>query len=282
MCAPLVLNSKFERSQLDVPTTVAVADARWVGHDTIHGRAILGAGSPRHHRREARGIERQLAIELRFGVGRQRCPKIGQRLVPVRAPRGMAAAVEELVCRVVWRDHSYARAGFDRHVADRQPAFHRHCADRGAGIFDGTYSMALIRYRRASGSSGGGHNHDDVGSLLGFPVPSSTQYRWPSKTGKRRGCRRWWGSTVDRLPAGLAYCSCKPATGPSRRGARGSASTSAHNSSVIGSCGCDQERYSTASRAWTIAWTNLAISGWLASSTAKLGTVTVHSDRHGL
>jgi hypothetical protein len=27
-------------------------------------------------------------------------------------------------------------------------------------------------------------------SLLGFPVPSSTQYRWPTKTGKRRCCRR--------------------------------------------------------------------------------------------
>src|SRR3981081_4275404 len=32
----------------------------------------------------------------------------------------------------------------------------------------------------------------------------------------------WWVGTVDRLPAGLAYCSCKPATGPSGRAARGS------------------------------------------------------------
>jgi hypothetical protein len=53
--------------------------------------------------------------------------------------------------------------------------------------------------------------------------------------------------------------------------ARGSASTSAHHSSVVGSCGCDQERLSTASRACTMAATNFPTSGRLPSRMTKFG-----------
>ena len=61
----------------------------------------------------------------------------------------------------------------------------------------------------------------------------------------------------------------------SRLRARGSASTSAHHSSPVGSCGCAHDRRSTASRACSIAATKLATSGWLISSKAKFGvTVT--------
>jgi hypothetical protein len=56
--------------------------------------------------------------------------------------------------------------------------------------------------------------------------------------------------------------------------ARGSASTSAHHSSVVGSCWCDQERLSTASRACTMAIKSLATSGRATSSSTKFGGMT--------
>src|SRR5262249_55428231 len=57
--------------------------------------------------------------------------------------------------------------------------------------------------------------------------------------------------------------------------ARGSASTSAHHSSPVGSCGCDHDRCSTASRACTIAVTSCATSGRTASSRTKFGGMAV-------
>ena len=57
----------------------------------------------------------------------------------------------------------------------------------------------------------------------------------------------------------------------SRLRPRGSASTSAHHSSLVGSCGCAQERQSTAARACTMAVTSLATSGRAASSKMKFG-----------
>src|SRR5215831_8534967 len=53
--------------------------------------------------------------------------------------------------------------------------------------------------------------------------------------------------------------------------ARGSASTSAHHSSPVGSCWCDHDRRLTASRACTIADTRVATSGRLISSAVKFG-----------
>ena len=41
-----------------------------------------------------------------------------------------------LVGRVVGRDHARARAGLDRHVADRHALFHRQRADRAAAVLD--------------------------------------------------------------------------------------------------------------------------------------------------
>src|SRR5262249_31156519 len=57
--------------------------------------------------------------------------------------------------------------------------------------------------------------------------------------------------------------------------ARGSASTSAHQSSPVGSCGCEHDRWSTASRACTIAVTSRATSGRTASSRTKFGGMAV-------
>src|SRR6478735_5632473 len=57
------------------------------------------------------------------------------------------------------------------------------------------------------------------------------------------------------------------------RRARGSASTSAHQSSEESSCGCDHERWTTAWRACSIAVTSRDTSGRLMSSRAKLAAV---------
>src|SRR5262249_24467438 len=61
----------------------------------------------------------------------------------------------------------------------------------------------------------------------------------------------------------------------SRLRARGSASTSAHHSSLVGSCGCHQDRRSTASRACTMAATSLATSGRVVSSRTKFGGMRI-------
>jgi hypothetical protein len=57
--------------------------------------------------------------------------------------------------------------------------------------------------------------------------------------------------------------------------ARGSASTSAHHSSPVGSCGCDHERRPTASQACSIATTSFAMLGRVESSRTKFGEVAV-------
>src|SRR5262249_8747975 len=54
-----------------------------------------------------------------------------------------------------------------------------------------------------------------------------------------------------------------------------SASTSAHHSSLVGSCGCHQDRRSTASRACTMAATSLATSGRVVSSRTKFGGMRI-------
>src|SRR5207253_2397336 len=59
--------------------------------------------------------------------------------------------------------------------------------------------------------------------------------------------------------------------------ARGSASTSAHHSSPVGSCGCDHDRRSTASRACSIAAIRLAMSASEESSRVKFGGILLRS-----
>jgi len=67
--------------------------------------------------------------------------------------------------------------------------------------------------------------------------------------------------SLSAIPASVAF---------SMR-ARGSASTSAQHASPVGSCGCNHERRSTASRAWSIARNRVAISGNVQSSRTKFG-----------
>jgi pimeloyl-ACP methyl ester carboxylesterase len=61
--------------------------------------------------------------------------------------------------------------------------------------------------------------------------------------------------------------------------ARGSASTSAHHSSVVGSRGCDHDRRSTASRACSMAVTSRATSDKVESSRRKFGFMAVAPDQ---
>jgi hypothetical protein len=48
--------------------------------------------------------------------------------------------------------------------------------------------------------------------FLSFPSLLDT-IQMADQDGQEALLPAWWVGTVDRLPAGLAYCSCKPATG---------------------------------------------------------------------
>ena len=56
--------------------------------------------------------------------------------VPGLPGRRIGAAEDVGVGRLVRSDHACTGAGFDRHVADREPPFHREPAYRRAGILD--------------------------------------------------------------------------------------------------------------------------------------------------
>ena len=68
-------------------------------------------------------------------IGRQLLPARDGG-VPIGALRGEVAAVEILIRRFVGRDQSGARAGFDRHVANRHALFHGKRANRRAAEFE--------------------------------------------------------------------------------------------------------------------------------------------------
>ena len=94
----------------------------------------------------ARDVDDDLAVERRVRVGAERAPRV-ERLLPGRARRRARTALEVGERRVVGRDHPGARAGLDRHVADRHPALHRERLDRRARVLD---HVARRRPRRRS------------------------------------------------------------------------------------------------------------------------------------
>ena len=67
---------------------------------------------------------------------------VGDGLVPLRALGRVGPALEELEGLVVGRHHADLGAELDREIADREPAFDLHVADRAAGIFDGVAGAA--------------------------------------------------------------------------------------------------------------------------------------------
>ncbi len=75
--------------------------------------------------RKLRDVDVTSVIELRAGVARQRAPAFARAASHVLALRRERPARHVLIRRVVGRDHAGARAGLDRHVADRHALFHR-------------------------------------------------------------------------------------------------------------------------------------------------------------
>jgi hypothetical protein len=93
-----------------------------------------------------------IAIELRIGIGAERAP-IGDRLVPLGALGSIGPAMEIREGGVVGRYHAGAGAGFDRHVADRQPPFDAERLDGRAGIFDDVPRASRGAYPGDSGEA---------------------------------------------------------------------------------------------------------------------------------
>ncbi len=86
-------------------------------------------------RRDIAGVEQGFSVVMRPGISGQAAP-IGDRLFPGAPLRRIGPAFDVGESRLVRGDEAGAGAGFDRHVADRHAAFHRHRAERAAGKFD--------------------------------------------------------------------------------------------------------------------------------------------------
>ncbi len=116
--------------------------ARRIGHAAVDRQRILGTGAPGHDRRDGRRIEADVGLEARAVVGRELRPLL-DGAVELRALRRIGPALQIGERRLVRRDHAAAGAGLDRHVAERQPAFDRQRADRGAGELHGAAGRAV-------------------------------------------------------------------------------------------------------------------------------------------
>ena len=129
---------------------------RGVGHGAGDGPAVLRARAPRDDRRNLGGVDRDLPVEPRIRVGRER-PPFRERASPVVAPRRERPAFEVGVGRLVRCDHPCAGARLDRHVAEGHPSFDRERADRGARVLE-----------RVAGAAAGADAGDQVeGEILG-------------------------------------------------------------------------------------------------------------------
>ena len=82
-------------------------------------------------------IEHDLAIEDRFVVAGKLTP-VGDGCIKSIPLRRIGAAAQPREGGLIRRDQTQARAGFNRHVAQGQPAFDRQAAHGATGIFDGT------------------------------------------------------------------------------------------------------------------------------------------------
>ena len=113
-----------------------VVVVRRVGNDAVDRRDHPGVRPPRDLRRAApRRRRRRSRSNARVRVGAQLAPAV-ERLLPGGAARRGRAALEVGERRVVRRDHPGARAGLDRHVADRHPALHRERPDERARVLE--------------------------------------------------------------------------------------------------------------------------------------------------
>ena len=145
----------------------------------------MGQGwPPCHHGGDRLRIETNLAIELRIRIGGKRAP-IGQRLVPVCARWRIGPSAQIGERRFIRRHNAGAGAGFDRHVADRQPAFDAERPDGRAGIFDDMAHASSRAYPRDDGEDHvlgmdavgqGAVDHDPHVLRLALPQGLGRQY----------------------------------------------------------------------------------------------------------
>src|SRR6185369_10019636 len=99
-------------------------------------------GAPGYKRSESRGVDFYSSLVSRALIGTQAAP-MRDRLFPIRALRGKAAAFDVSKRHLVGRDHARTSPAFDAHVAKGHPAFHRKRANRVAGIFDNIAGGAI-------------------------------------------------------------------------------------------------------------------------------------------
>ena len=97
--------------------------------------ALAGVGAPGDERRHRAGVEDDLLVVLRVGVGDEGLP-VRHRGIPLRALRRLGAALDVVEGLLVGCDQPGLRAPLDAHVADRHPALHRELLDGRAAVLD--------------------------------------------------------------------------------------------------------------------------------------------------
>ena len=119
-----------------------------------HGRRLIGARSPGHHRHDGCGIYFDVHVERGAGIGMERLPG-GQCLlqkIARRCTRLVGKIGERLFVRC---NHGAARTALHCHIADGHPAFDRETLDCRSGKLDGITAGPI-------GPDPANDGHDDV------------------------------------------------------------------------------------------------------------------------
>ena len=141
---------------LDRVALAGVLLALRIGHAVADRRHHLRRRAPGDLRHDRGGVDLDHPVPVRARVGAQRLP-VAHRRFPLQPGGRIRTALDVGDRRLVDADQPGARAGLDRHVADRHPAFHRERADRRAGELD-----------RVAGAAGRADRADDrQGDVLG-------------------------------------------------------------------------------------------------------------------
>ena len=107
---------------------VRVGEAVGRGHDAGHRDHVLGAGAPGDQGRQAGGVDVDVGVEHRVGVGGEGLP-VGQRHLPGGALGRGRAAHDVVEGGLVCGHQTGLGPGLDGQVAQGHAAFHRECRD---------------------------------------------------------------------------------------------------------------------------------------------------------
>src|SRR5437016_4149660 len=113
---------------------VQVLKVMRIGNARVDAGDHAGVGAPGNLRRDLFGLEFDNHVELGSIVRTQKFPTL-DRFLKFYSARNERPPFEIRESCVVRRDHSSARAAFNRHVADSHPAFHGKFANGLAAIF---------------------------------------------------------------------------------------------------------------------------------------------------